>query len=248
MNNHISINNLSKVFNFDGASETHVFEDLNIIFPVREITTILGPSGCGKTTLLNMIARLDKPTGGNIVLPENYRLPIGYMMQEDLLLPWRTLKENARLGLEVFKNRHEMQEKKLEDLFIDFDLARSMNNYPDSSSGGMKQRTALIRTLLYSPKILLLDEPFSNLDFETKVKIQKHILKYQFENKATIVLVTHDIEDAVTLSDRVVILSEKPARIKKIIDIKFDGDRKDLADVRQSDNFKKYFLEIWNEI
>lgn len=248
MNNCISINNLNKVFSSSDPSKTSVFEDLNVLFPMGKITAILGPSGCGKTTLLNLIAGLEKPTSGNIFFPENYQLPIGYMMQEDLLLPWRTLKENARLGAEVIRNKNELKEKELENFFADFDLSKSMHSYPNSSSGGMKQRTALIRTLYYSPKILLLDEPFSSLDFETKLKIQKYILKYQFEKNATIILVTHDIEAAVALSDSIIILSKKPTKIKKIIDINLSSYKHNLAVIRQSADFKKYFLEIWNEI
>lgn len=248
MNNCISINNLNKVFSSSDSSKASVFEGLNLTFPMSKITSILGPSGCGKTTLLNLIAGLEKPTSGNIVFPKNYQLPLGYMMQEDLLLPWRTLKENARLGAEVVGNKNELKEKELENLFVAFELSKSVHNYPNSSSGGMKQRTALIRTLYYSPKILLLDEPFSSLDFETKLKIQKYILKYQFEKNATIILVTHDIEDAVALSDKVIILSEKPTKIKKIISIKLGSHKRNLAVIRQSANFKKYFLEIWNEI
>jgi NitT/TauT family transport system ATP-binding protein len=248
MNNCISINNLDKVFSSKDSGSVHVFEDLNLLFPMGKITSILGPSGCGKTTLLNLLAGLAKPTRGTIVFPESCQLSVGYMMQEDLLLPWRTLKENAQLGAEVTKNKSTLQGKELKKNFTDFDLAKTMNNYPDAASGGMKQRTALIRTLFYSPKILLLDEPFSNLDFETKLKIQEYLLKYQFEKKATIILVTHDIQDAVALSDKVIILSKRPTRVKKIIDIKLSIHKRNFATAYKSNDFKKYFLEIWNEI
>ncbi len=206
-----------------------------------KIITFIGPSGCGKTTILNIISGLITSNESSVSLGHNN---IGYMFQEDLLLPWRTLKENVKLGLEILKNDND----KIGEYISSFELSGFENYYPEELSGGMKQRAALIRTLLPSPNLILLDEPFSNLDFDIKIRIQKELLKYQKDKKATVLLVTHDIEDAIVLSDEVIILSDKPTSIKKTIPINFGGVEKNPIEYRKSYKFIDYFTEISKEL
>jgi NitT/TauT family transport system ATP-binding protein len=223
-------------------SVENIIDRIYIKFNENLIYTIIGPSGGGKTTFLNLISRLLENKNGIIKIDKDKQ--IGYMFQEDILLPWRSLIENIELGIDVLNLvSHELY------YYIDaFDLNGYENYYPHELSGGMKQRAALIRTLLPNPDILLLDEPFSNLDFDIKLRIQKYILDYQRKTKCLIILVTHDIEDAIALSDKVIIFTEKPTKIKKVIDIDNSMKEKDPIEARKSPEFSKYFKEIWNEL
>jgi len=239
--NGITIERLTKSFN-----NNIIIEDLSLTLESNGIYSIIGPSGCGKSTILNMISELLTPDSGKINTNKSIRL--GYMLQENLLLPWRTLKENSLLGVEILNNQSVKNDDKIKNYFKLFDLNGYENYYPDSLSGGMKQRAALIRTLLYSPDILLLDEPFSNLDYDIKLKVQNYLLKYFYEKKATILLVTHDIEDAIALSDKIYILSEKPSSIKKSIDVDLGLQHKNPVEARLSPKFNSYFKEIWEEL
>jgi len=166
------------------------------------------------------------------------------MLQDDLLLPWRTLKENVELGLEVLHKSSDLTDRYI----ADFGLKGYEHYYPHELSGGMKQRAALIRTLLTEPDILLLDEPFSSLDFDIKLRIQKIILDYQKRTGCLIILVTHDIEDAIALSDEIIILTEKPTTIKKVIKIDSGLRKKDPIEARKSPQFSEYFKQIWSEL
>lgn len=241
----LTVKDLSKSY-----GNNHVFLNLSFCIDSQEIVSIVGPSGCGKTTLLNLIATLDQPDSGDINIKGNgeckYR--IGYMMQDALLLPWRTLAENALLGTEVSNYQNNVVPEMLNHYFNVFDLQEDKQTYPNESSGGMKQRVALIRTLLCSPMILLLDEPFSNLDFDIKLNIQRHLISYHQEKGTTILLITHDIEDAIALSDKVFILSDKPSVIKAEIPIDLGTNRKDPVEARKSSKFRDYFIKIWDEL
>lgn len=211
-----------------------------------EVVAIVGPTGCGKTTLLNILAALDVPNSGTIdIQPPQL---IGYMMQESALLPWRTLAENALLGTEIVFGASKRPNSKSDYYFNAFELEQHQNNYPHTSSAGMKQRVALIRTLLINPSVILLDEPFSNLDFDIKLKIQRHLIKYHAESKATTVIVTHDIEDAIALSDRVLVLSDKPSKVKIEIPIELALDKRDPVEARKVPRFRDYFARIWEEL
>ncbi len=206
----------------------NVFSDISLSVNDREIVCIVGPTGCGKTTLLSLICNLEHADSGIITVKCDRQNVIGYMMQDALMLPWRTLAENASLGAEVIKIEN-LTRAKLSDYYFEaFDLADYKQSYPAASSGGMKQRVALIRTLLLKPAILLLDEPFSNLDFDIKLSIQKHMIGFHRENETTIVMVTHDIEDAIALSDRVIV--------------------RDPVEARKSPRFREYFIRIWDEL
>jgi NitT/TauT family transport system ATP-binding protein len=237
----ISISGISKDYGTLG-----VFQNLTGEIASGSIVSVVGPSGCGKSTLLNIICGIDKPDSGSIRIGAAGR-PAGYMMQEPHLLPWRTLAENALLGVEVVRELH-TRDGLLRHYFEAFELDAHYETYPSESSGGMKQRAALIRTLLLKPSLLLLDEPFSGLDFDIKLKVQREIVRYQQSSSATTVLVTHDIEDAIALSDKVLVFSEAPAQIKAEIPIELGVSRKDPVEARKSERFREYFVEIWDQL
>ena len=238
----MKINNLSKSYN-----DLNIISNLSLEIKQQEIVSILGPSGSGKTTLLNLITELEKQDSGEVKFSENEK-KIGYMMQDTVLLPWRTLQENALLGIEITEKKS-LHNKQLVDYYFQlFDLAQFKHIYPEAASGGMKQRVALIRTLMINPNLLLLDEPFASLDFDIKLRIQRKIVDYHHQNNISIILVTHDIEDAIALSNRVLILSGKPSYIKAEIPINLDVTKQDPIEARKSRQFRDYFVEIWHQL
>jgi len=239
----IAVSELTKSY-----GSVKVFSNLSFRIDTQEIVSIVGPTGCGKTTLLNLIAKIDQQDSGDINFDGKGEYRVGYMMQDTLLLPWRTLAENALLGLEVSNPENPTMSDTL-DYYLDaFDLQGYENNYPNALSGGMKQRAALIRTLLPLPSVFLLDEPFTNLDFDIKLKIQRHLIGYHMKAKATTMLVTHDIEDAIALSDKVIVLSGKPATVKTEIIIDLGIKKRDPVEARKSPKFREYFIQIWDEL
>lgn len=240
----ISLSGLSMSYS-RADSKTTVFEGLDLSFEEGSLTTLLGPSACGKTTLLRLIAGLDAPASGKIAVPME---KVGYAIQQAPMLPWRTLGENAGIGLELEGKTRQSFKPLIDNYFQSFGLNNCQDVFPDAASGGMKQRAALIRTMAVSPSVLLLDEPFSNLDFDIKLKVQRQLLDFQNKNNATIILVTHDIEDAIALSDRVIIFSEKPTQIKREFEIALGVLGKDPVEARISPAFRQYFQEIWDEL
>ncbi len=239
----ININQIKKTYHTKEL-EVHSIEDITLDVLEGEILSIVGPSGCGKSTLLNMLTKLDSPTSGFI--RENKPLVIGYMMQNDALLPWLTVEENTLLGLKLKHNiTHEGREYVYE-LLKRYGLFEFKDSYPDSLSGGMRQRVALIRTLAIHPNILLLDEPFSKLDIESRITISDDVYKIIKELNITTILISHDIDEALSLSDRIVILTKRPAKVKSIyaLDIKEDVPSKK----RDTDDFKILYQKIRGEI
>ncbi len=215
----------------------------------QEFLSIIGPSGCGKTTILSLIAGLIKPTGGKIVVEDNENnnsLNIGYMLQKDQLFPWRTIEKNVLLPLEIKKmNTNENIEYALY-LLEKYGLIDFKNNYPDQLSGGMRQRVALIRTLVFKPNLLLLDEPFSALDAQTRLSVCDDVYKIIKAEQKTAILVTHDISEAISMSDKIIVLTTRPAQVKSIFRPNLNGDspiRK-----RESKNFGLMFEKIWKEL
>jgi len=221
-----------------------VLKGLSIHCETGQITSIVGPSGCGKTTLLNVLAGLDSQDNGSVTVEGK----VGYMMQDALLLPWRTLAENASLGVEVINGGTRHNREVLNKYLSAFDLSQFSGIYPGAASGGMKQRVALIRTLLTQPSVMLLDEPFTSLDFDVKLKIQRFLIDYHMKHSTTLLIVTHDIEDAIALSDTVVVLSDRPATVKTVIPIDIGFARHDPIQARKSPLFTEYFTHIWDEI
>ncbi len=225
------------------AKETKALEHIDLSVNRGEFISILGPSGCGKSTLLSAIAGLESPSEGTVTLyPAD--AAVGYMFQHDLLLEWRTVWQNACLGLEIQHRLTTESKERTLTMLRDYGLGAFLDHKPSQLSGGMRQRVALVRTLALSPELLLLDEPYSALDYQTRLTVADdiwHILRYQ---EKTAILVTHDISEAISLGDRVLILSARPGRILREIDIHFEGNRAPLS-VRSQPKFQEYFQEIW---
>lgn len=206
-----------------------VLADINLSVEEGEFICIIGPSGCGKTTLFNILVGLDKPDQGEIILKGEditcTKGHIAYMPQKDLLFPWRTIIENLLLGVEISKGDLKAARKEAEDLIPLFGLEGFAYSYPDQLSGGMRQRAALLRTVLTHHDILALDEPFGALDALTRSKMQEWILSIQAELNKTILFVTHDIEEAITLADRVIVLNGRPSTITKELTVELPYPR-----------------------
>lgn len=240
----VSVKNLYQTF-YSKEDELEVLKNINFSLNEGEILTLLGPSGSGKSTILNILTNLLKPTSGNVIINGK----IGYMFQKDHLLEWRNIMDNITIGLEIQKSKSDESIKFVERLLKSYDLWDFRNMYPKELSGGMRQRVALIRTLAVNPDILLLDEPFSALDYQTRILVCDDIYKIiKNENKSTI-LVTHDISEAISMSDKIAVLSKRPATIKSTynIDLNLTEDRTPLSS-RSAQNFKDYFNILWKEI
>lgn len=218
----------------------------NISFDVKkgEFISIIGPSGCGKSTLLSIISGLESKTSGEIYINGK----IGYMLQKDNLLEWRTIYNNVLLGLEIQKNITVENKKYVEELLKKYGLYEFKDKYPTQLSGGMRQRVALIRTLAIRPNILLLDEAFSALDYQTRLMVTEDVYKILKNENITALMVTHDISEAISMSDRVVVLSKRPAKIKNIHEIDFEMDNRTPLNCRESPRFSKYFNLMWKEL
>lgn len=244
-NNLLEIKNLSKIYHNENG-EILALKDINFDVKKKEFISIVGPSGCGKSTILTILANILKESNGEIKF--NIKDPkIGYMLQEDSLFPWRTVLENACLGLEIKKELNNKTKENVIRLLKKYGLGDFINNYPSSLSGGLKQRVALIRTLAVNPDILLLDEPFSALDYQTRLSLSDDLKKIIDSEEKTAIMVTHDIAEAISMSDKVIIISNRPGTIKK--EIKIDLENKNTpTENRKDKNFVKYYDIIWKEL
>ncbi len=222
-----------------------VLNNINFKIEEGEIVALVGPSGSGKTTALNIIAGLLKPKSGEVIVNGD----IGYMFQRDNLFEWRTIYNNVILGLEIQKKNTPKNIEKVKNMLKNYGLWDFRNNYPSELSGGMRQRVALIRTLATAPALLLLDEPFASLDYQTKLLVSVDIYKIIKKERKTTIMVTHDLSEAISMSDRIIILTARPARIFKIheIDLDMDEERTPLS-ARKADNFRYYFDLLWREL
>lgn len=235
---------------FTKKAEFEALKGLSFSIKQGEFVSIVGPSGCGKTTILSLIAGLLQPTAGEIMLDgksvENAN--IGYMFQRDHLFEWRNILKNITIGLEVKdKKLIKENEENINRLLKKYGLYDFKNSHPSELSGGMRQRVALIRTLAVKPKLLLLDEPFSALDYQTRLDVCDDVKNIIKEEKQTAILVTHDISEAISMSDKILILTNRPAKIKKVIELQF---HKGLTPFkrREDKQFAPYFNEIWEEL
>ena len=241
----LEIKHLGKNYH-DKKGEITAISDISIDVLEYEFLSIVGPSGCGKSTLLSILSGLEKPTRGEINISNN-DLKIGYMLQTDCLFPWRTILENCLIGLEVSNNLNNESKKRVKYLLNKYGLGDFINKYPSSLSGGMRQRVALIRTLATNPDILLLDEPFSALDYVSRLKLSDDIYKIIKEEGKTAIMVTHDLGEAISMSNRVVVLSNRPAVIKNIYEIKF-SNRDTPINNRKCSEFNMYYDLIWKDL
>lgn len=239
-----------KILEFKNVSKSFCHKDEtvevlnNISFSVDEgeIVAIVGPSGAGKSTILNLIAKLIKPNYGSVLVKGN----IGYMFQRDCLFEWKTIYKNILLGLEIQKNKTENSINTIERMLKEYNLYDFKNSYPNQLSGGMRQRVALIRTLAVNPDLLLLDEPFAALDYQTKLTVSNDIYNIIRKERKAAVIVTHDISEAISMADKIIVLSNRPAFVKKSFDIEIDECTP--LKKRQNPKFQKYFELIWDEV
>ena len=232
---------------FSDNGETEAIKDLNFDVNSGDFVSLVGPSGCGKTTILSLISGLIKPTKGTIAHNCNKNTFVGYMFQKDNLFEWRTILGNVYLGLELQKKKTKENIEYVNNLLKKYNLWEFRNKYPKQLSGGMRQRVALIRTLALKPSVLLLDEAFSALDYQTRLSVCDDVYKIIKQEGVTAILVTHDISEAISLSDKIIILSKRPARIKKTLDINLKQYKSPL-EKRESVEAKNYFKQIWKEL
>ena len=239
----LSIKNISK--NYHSKNEISAIKDFSLDVYKNDFIAIVGPSGCGKSTLLSILAGLENESYGKIIYSDNLR--IGYMLQTDCLLEFKTVLENCLLGLEIQKQKTVENINYVKELINKYGLKDFINSYPKDLSGGMRQRVALIRTLALKPDLLLLDEPFSSLDYQNRLSVSNDIYNILKKEKKSLIIVTHDLAEAISISNKVVIMSKRPSVIKDIIDIKLENNINPIEN-RKDKKFLYYYDLIWKEI
>jgi NitT/TauT family transport system ATP-binding protein len=234
-----------------GRSTFTAVQDINLFIEEGEFVAVVGPSGCGKSTLLNMIAGLDAASHGTVSIAGQrvdgtVRRDIGYLFQKDALLPWKTVQANVELPL-VFRRLPLEQGRLARDWLSRVGLAGFEDNYPHQLSGGMRKRVALAATFVYNPRILLMDEPFSALDVQTRNLMENELLELWQQNRKTVLFVTHDLEEAIALADRVVVLTANPGRVKTQFRVDL-GRPRNVNEIRFEDKFRDLHAEIWEAL
>lgn len=233
------------------AGETLALNNVSFSVKQGEFLAIVGPSGCGKTTILSLVSGILSPSSGSVLVDGvnavDAKNVSGYMFQKDHLFPWRTIWKNVLLGLEIQKLNDKKYIDLADQLLDKYGLSDFKSKYPHELSGGMRQRVALIRTLVLNPKVLLLDEPFSALDFQTRLNVCDDVSNIISTENKTAILVTHDLNEAISMADKVVVLSARPATVKNIhlIDLKSFGSP---LKRREHPDFSKIFDSIWKEL
>ncbi len=230
------------------TTEVEAIKDLSFNCHSDQFTSIIGPSGCGKTSILSLIAGLMKATSGKILIEgkEKNVSSLGYMLQKDQLFPWRTIEKNVYLPLEIQKKLTDENKRYAHELLEKYGLKDFVKSYPDQLSGGMRQRVALIRTMVTKPELLLLDEPFSALDSQTRLAVCDDVYNIIKAEKKSAIFVTHDISEAISVSDKIIVLTNRPATVKNIFKPKLSGDTP--LKKRESEDFGKWFEKIWKEL
>jgi NitT/TauT family transport system ATP-binding protein len=241
---------VSMVFNPGSAKPVEAFRNITFSLAPRETIAIVGPSGCGKSTLFNVIAGLIRPTAGAVLVAgervDRAAGHVGYMLQKDLLLPWRSVLQNVVLGLEVRCVGRAAAEAQARALITAYGLGGFEDTKPSKLSGGMRQRVAFMRTLALDPDVILLDEPFSALDFQTRMLLQTETMTIIRERAKSAILVTHDIGEAITMADRILVMTHRPARVLAEHTVVL-ADRDPIA-IRQSPAFNQLFETIWRQL
>jgi NitT/TauT family transport system ATP-binding protein len=239
----LKIDNLSYRYHTP-KDEILAIENISFSVDKNDFVAIVGPSGCGKSTLLSLISGLIKPSGGSIEFnfPTQNKHNIGYMFQQDNLFEWRTVKDNIRLGLEITHQKSKLYQ----ELLVKYGLKEFEYKLPHQLSGGMRQRVALIRTLVLNPELLLLDEPFSALDYQTRLNVEQDVLNIIKSEQKTSILVTHDIGEAVSIANKIIVLTNRPSKIKNILLTNF-GDIS-IEEKKRTPEFKLIVDKIWEEL
>ncbi len=235
-----------------GDNVAHVIRDLTLTLNAGEIVSIVGPSGCGKSTLLNVVSGLIPPTSGEVYWYGEQLAGVpartGYMLQKDLLLPWLTAQGNVALGLEIQGVGRAEARDRADAALGQLGLRGFSAAYPTTLSGGQRQRVALARTLVTDPEVMLLDEPFAALDFQSKLLIENDTAKLVRSQHRSVLLITHDVEEAVSMSDRVLVLSQRPTYVVRTYDIDLPGSRTDMMEARKSPGFQDTVRAIWDDL
>jgi NitT/TauT family transport system ATP-binding protein len=245
----LSIEGVRKEY-FSRGKRVVALESVDLDIPQGEFVTIVGPSGCGKSTLLNLIVGLLRSSGGRIVFRgsaiDGICTQIGYVTQKDNLFPWRTLVENVEIALEIRSVDKNARRRHAEELIERVGLRGFEEHYPHELSGGMRQRANIIRTLIYDPELILMDEPFGPLDAQTRIVLQDQLLNLWSTTKKTIIFITHDLIEAITLADRVVLMSSRPGKIKSIEQVEIARPR-DVFKIHESEQFRAVYEKLWRE-
>ncbi|MFD2446515.1 ABC transporter ATP-binding protein [Bacillus sp. CGMCC 1.16607] len=248
---YLEINHVHHTY-FTKTSATTALSDVNIQIEEGEFISFLGPSGCGKTTLLSIIAGLISPTEGKVFLEKKpvkqSSYQIGYMLQQDYLFPWKTIEDNIYLGLKISNRLNEDSKKHTLELLKKMSLGDIEKQYPKQLSGGMRQRVALVRTLATEPKILMLDEPFSALDYQTKLKLEDLVSSTLKSFGKTAILVTHDIGEAIAMSDRIFLFAANPGKVHKVFIVPEELRLLTPFEARNHEHYSKIFQTIWKEL
>ena len=246
----LAIENVRKEYQVRGK-KVLALDSVDLTIAEGEFVTVVGPSGCGKSTLLNLIVGLMRSSMGRIVFRgapiEGITTKIGYVTQKDNLLPWRTLIENVEIALEIRAIEKSARRTQAQDLIDQVGLSGFEDHYPHELSGGMRQRANIIRTLIYDPELILMDEPFGPLDAQTRIVLQDQLLKLWYASKKTIVFITHDLIEAITLADRVVLMSARPGRIKSIEQIAIPRPR-DVFKIHEDAQFRSAYERLWQQL
>ncbi len=244
-NNILEIKNLSKTYHTN-KGEIFAIKDLNLNVKEGEFVAVVGPSGCGKTTLLSILCGLEEASSANIIYPKK-NIKMGYMLQNDTLFPWLNILNNSMLGLKIENKVNKENISRVTKMLETYGLKDFIKKYPNNLSGGMRQRVALIRTLAINPDILLLDEPFSALDYQTRLKVSDDVWKIIKKEGKTTIMITHDVAEAISMADTIVVLTDRPSKVKNIYGVKMKNKGTPIEN-RNNPEFKYYYDLIWKDI
>ncbi len=242
--NILTVKNLKKIYHTK-KSETLAIDDVSFSLDEGDFVAIVGPSGCGKSTILNILVNLESISDGEIIFKNNCKL--GYMLQQDSLFEWLSVLDNCLLGLKISKTLTNKSKEYVLDLLNTYGLGEFINSYPSVLSGGMRQRVALIRTLAVKPDFLIMDEPFSALDYQTRLHVSDDVYKIIKQEKKSAIIVTHDIAEAISLANKIIVLTNRPCKIKNIYNIEFKETNAPIEN-RYASEFSEYYNLIWKDI